>query len=175
MYTVHMCIYYMYRKQHHCLCPGLKLKIKSQSSGQKLEFDYVSAPFCSSLRSVDWTDLTTAEVTYNHIRLHQLKEEDSLGYFMTTMASVPAAQAIVLINWDNSYLLNKKTYPDGLVPPTSVLVVTKETGRELLRLVTENLRNVEAKFDLSPSPVLSAASPTCMVQLHIHTHTHTPP
>ena len=47
----------------------------------------------------------------------------------------------------NVYRLAEKFQSEEQSPPVPVLVVTKDTGRELLRLVKENPRNVFVKVD----------------------------
>ena len=147
---------------------GLKLKIKSDSGSQLYDFDYMSAPFSLSLRFVNWVDITNKEATYPHVRLHELSEEDSLSFFMSTMASIPATMAVVLINSQSGYDLGKKFNSEEQGSPVPMVVVTKETGKELLRLVEENPRKVTVKVELSPnakpnsSPALSSPSPLGM-------------
>ena len=147
---------------------GLKLKIESDSGSQLYDFDYMSAPFSLSLRFVNWVDISNKEATYPHVRLHELSQEDSLSFFMSTMASIPATMAIVLINTQSGYDLGKKFNLEEQGSPVPMLVVTKETGKELLRLVEENPRKVTVKVELSPnakpnsSPALSSPSPLGM-------------
>ena len=159
--------------------PGLKVRLKLSSSPLQYDFDYMSAPFSLSLRTVNWVDLTANEATYPHIRLHELKEDDSLSSFMSMLASIPATLAVVLINTQDSYDLSKKFNSEEQGSPVPMLVVTKEAGRELLRLVQENARAIEASVDLSSgaksysSPALSSPSPLGtyiydVLELHVH-------
>ena len=142
---------------------GLKVRLKSSASPQQYYFDYMSAPFSLLLRTVNWVDLTANEATYPHIRLHELKEDDSLSSSMSMLE--PATLAVVLINTQDSYDLSKKFNSEEQGSPVPMLVVTKEAGRELLRLVQENTRAIEASVDLSSgaksysSPALSSPSP----------------
>ena len=131
------------------LPPGLKIRIKSEAALSCRGFDYVAASFSTSLRSISWADLTTGETTYPHIRLHELNDEDSLSFFMSTMASVTATMAVVLINSENNFTLSQKIQSEEQSSPVPVLVVTKETGEELLKLSRENFREVEAMVELS--------------------------
>ena len=161
--------------------PGLKVRLKLSSSPLQYDFDYMSAPFSLSLRMVNWVDLTANEATYPHIRLHELKEDDSLSSFMSMLASIPATLAVVLINTQDSYDLSKKFNSEEQGSPVPMLVVTKEAGQELLRLVQENTRAIEASVDLSSgaksysSPALSSPSPLGtyiyiydVLELHVH-------
>ena len=156
------------------------MRLKSASS-QLYEFDYMSAPFALSLRSVNWVDLTSGEATYPHIRLHELTEDDSLTFFMSMLASIPATLAVVLTNTHDGYDLSKKfSSSEEQGCPVPMLVVTRETGREIARLVQENVRAIEARVDLSPdavkshpSPALSSPSPlgvcvcVCLCVVHV--------
>ena len=148
----------------------MKLRLKS-GEGEEFGFDYVSAPFSShSLRAVPWVDFTLGEATYPHIRLHQLTEEDSLSLFISVLASIPATLAVVLINTRDDHELRAKFAPrsDSAEQggcPVPMLVVTSETGREMMRILSENERNVEGTVELGAesksqfSPALSSPSP----------------
>lgn len=136
---------------------GLKVRIKSQPDSTTREYDYVPAPFCSSLRSVLWSDICTTEATYPHLRLHQLPSssshsqlDDDLSFFFSTVASLTANLALVLINPDNSFNLAGKlqSLPEDQIPLFPVVIVTKETGTELMQLLKEHFRDVEAMIEL---------------------------
>ena len=114
-------------------------------------FDFGWGTFKQSLRSVQRLPLTSTEATYPHIRLHQLREDDSLSYFLSMMASIPATIAVILINSEDSYALTSKFHSEEQTPPVPMLVVTKETGGKLMQIVDDNLRAVEAKVSLPHS------------------------
>ena len=139
---------------------GLKLRVKSVPETQCHNFNYSFGPFRQSLRSINWVDITGTETTYPHVRLHELQEEDSLSYFLSMMASIPATMAVILINSEDSYRLSDKFHTEDQSPPVPMLVVTQETGRELLRLVRENPRQMEARVDLAPGVNPQPTSPT---------------
>ena len=149
----------MYDSEHDVLCAGLKLRLQSSPS-EELQFDYISAPFSLSLRSVNWVRLSHCEATSPHVRLHQLREEDSLSFFMSMLSSIPATLAVVLVNHRDGYELSERlgARSEGGCP-VPMVVVTRETGRELERLLRENDRAVEVKIELAsktnPSPALS--------------------
>ena len=145
---------------HHTInlhCTGLKVRLKSPSS-QEYYFDYMSAPFSLSLRAVNWVDLSASEATYPHIRLHELSEDDSLAFFMSMLASIPATLAVVLTNTHDGFDLSKKFGSEEDGCPVPMLVVTRETGREIARLIRENARAIEARVDLSPDAAKSHPS-----------------
>ena len=114
-------------------------------------FDFGWGTFKQSLRSVQRLPLTSTEATYPHVRLHQLREEDSLSYFLSMMASIPATIAVILINSEDSYALTSKFHSEEQTPPVPMLVVTKETGGKLMQIVDDNLRAVEVKISLPHS------------------------
>ena len=116
-------------------------------SGSEQCFEYGLGPFRQAVHSQDWTSLTSTEATYPHIRLHQLREEDSFSDFFSTMASIPATMAVVLINSEDSYTLTGKFHSEEQTPPVPMLVVTKETGGKLLQLVEDHPRDVQIKID----------------------------
>ena len=113
---------------------------------QKHTFKFSMRSLSQSVPSINWTPLTTSETTFPHIRIHQLRADDSLSYFMATLSSIPAAMAIVLISPSTSHTLPGK-YGEGeeVCPPVPLLVVTRETGEELMTLVEEHPRVVEVK------------------------------
>ena len=140
---------------------GLKMRLTTAPS-EEMAFDYISAPFSLSLRSVDWVRLCSCEATSPHVRLHQLREEDSLSFFMSMLASIPATLAVVLVNYRDGYDLSERlsgSSEQGC--PVPMVVVTRETGREMERLLRENERAVELKMDIAtgsksnPSPANS--------------------
>ena len=145
---------------------GLKLRLSSSPS-QEFSFDYVSAPFSLSLRSVQWVGLTANEVTYQHVRLHRLTPEDSLSFFISQLSSIPATMAVVLVNCGEGYELSERlcvSSEEGC--PVPMVVVTRESGREMERLLDENEREVEVMVEVaagsksSGSPALSSPSPS---------------
>ena len=146
-----------------CVCAGLKVRLKSEPSSTARQFDYARAPFSSSLRTVPWADLTSSETTYSHLRLHQLSSEtDSLSFFLSTTASLTANIAVILINIDNSFSLAEKflSLSEDQMPLVPVVMVTKETGAELLEMSKEHFRDVEAMIELPPGQRNGISSPS---------------
>lgn len=142
---------------------GLKVRLKSGAKSHCQCFDFVPAPFNTSLCSISWVDLTTSEATFPHICLHELSNEDSLSFFIFTQASVAATMGIVLINSENNYTLSKKFQSEVQGSQVSVVMVTKETGKELLKLARDNIREIEAMVELPPGmereAVITPSSP----------------
>ena len=157
MYIVHV---YMYM---YFLIGLLHVRVTGNPELNR-DFEYSWAAFNQSARPLDWIALTTTETTFQHVRLHQLTRDDSLSYFMATLSSIPAARAIILINTENSHLLSAKKLNLGgggggeQCFPVPVLVVMKEMGAELLRLVAEYPRGVEVKVDVSNGTMSTQSS-----------------
>ena len=94
MYNVHL--------RAMCTYHAVGLHVKVGLIGTEQIFEYAPGPFRQEMRDIDWVSMTACETTYPHIRLHDLKKEDSLTFFMSTMASTPAAKAIIFINSENN-------------------------------------------------------------------------
>ena len=154
------------------ICPvGLEIQLGNNKSKQHFDcgcgyFNQTTPP-----SFVEWLPLTQHEVTYQHIRLHRLTEEDSLSLFMSTMASIPATLAVIFINTGNDYRLPGKSQPNEQGPPIPVLVVTREIGEKLLGLVRDNPRAVEARMVTHSGPLfsLSLRPPAAIPGRLIHT------
>ena len=103
------------------------------------------APFSSPNELGDPMNLIKSPVTYPNMVLHELKEGASMGFFLSTIESMPSTKALLLVNTDNTLAVDKKFYPAGDVSlPT--LVVTKEIGTFLSRLIDDKPRNVAVKI-----------------------------
>ena len=79
---------------------GLQVKV---SDKRRISFDFVWAPFHQPPRSLPWQPLALYEITSPHLRLHRLTESDELREFLSVVNSIPATQALVLINSSNHY------------------------------------------------------------------------
>ena len=144
----------------------VRITTNGASPHLKRSFTYAWAPFNQSAHSLDWVALTTAETTYEHARLHRIQKDDSLSYFLATLSSIPAARAMVLVNYENTLEISsgekfacdsrRGQRSEGVGVP--VLVVTSETGAELARLVTEHPRGVEVRVELGSSSGETASS-----------------
>ena len=154
---------------HTYMHTGLELHVGKKS--QSYRFDYGWGTFNqSSMRQFQKMPLTLYETTYVHVRLHKLTREDSLKFFMSMMASIPATMAVVLINFDNSYRLSEKFVSEGENAAVPMVLVTNETGLQLVKLLEDNPRDVEVTIHSQdhhqpcPVPVVpkEAAPPSTM-------------
>ena len=64
---------------------------------------------------------------------------------------MPSTKAIVLINIDSTVEVNRKFHPKDENPSVPTLVVTKEVGTALSKLVEANPRAIKVKVDLKQS------------------------
>ena len=135
---------------NYCDSNGTGLEIHLGNMSQSYRFDYSWGAFNQSVCPFQKMPLTLYEATFVHIRVHKLTQDDSLKLFMSMMASIPATMAIVLINFDNSYRLSEKFLSEEQSSPVPVILVTNETGLELLKLLHENPRDVEATIHSQP-------------------------
>lgn len=119
---------------------GLEIHVGANSGMSR--FDYGWGAFNESLCPIHKVPLTLYEATFPHIRLHKLTKDDSLELFMFGIARVPLPLGVVLINFDNSYQLPEKFLSNG-ESPVPVILVTNETGFQLLKFLQENPRDTE--------------------------------
>ena len=90
-------------------------------------------------------NLVKSAIPYSNIVMHELKEGASVGFFLSTIESMPSTKALLLVNTDNTLAVDKKFYPASDVSlPT--LVVTKEVGTALNGLIDDNPRNVKVQI-----------------------------
>ena len=131
---------------HHS---DLHVRVRKDGGYQRHSFKFSLGSLPQSLPSIGWVDLTASETTFPHVRIHELREEDSLTYFIATLSSIPAARAMILINPKSTYELSMKFRSNEESPPVPLLLVTRETGTELLNLVGEWPRAVEVRVGMS--------------------------
>ena len=146
---------------NYCDSNGTGLEIHLGNMSQSYRFDYSWGSFNQSVHPFQKMPLTLYEATLVHIRLHKLTQDDSLKLFMSMMASIPTTMAIVLINFDNSYRLSEKFLSEEQSSPVPVILVTNETGLELLKLLHENPRDVEATIHSQPPMIKEVEPPHC--------------
>ena len=140
----------------------LEVCITPDSTSQKYECTW--APFSSPNELRDPMNLVKSPVTYPNMVMHELKEGASMGFFLSTVESMPSTKALLLVNTDNTLAVDRKFYPASDVSlPT--LVVTKEVGTALSQLIDDNPRNVEVKIS---SPESNVAEKTDEVELASH-------
>ena len=121
----------------------LEVCISPDGTSQKYECAW--APFSSPNELRDPMNLVKSPVTYPNMVMHELKEGASMGFFLSTVESMPSTKALLLVNTENTLAVDKKFYPAGDVSlPT--LVVTKEVGTTFSRLIDDNPRNVAVKI-----------------------------
>ncbi len=126
---------------------GLNVRIKGQES--IYYSDYQWAPFTENPQPIGWTDITEHDVTYPHIRCHQISAHgEDLPYLLTTLESTDLAVALVLINNDSSYQIHPSLLSQEWNVNLPILIITSESGHLLMQLLMEHDRNVEAKVEV---------------------------
>ena len=104
------------------------------------------APFSSPSVLKDPMNLIKSPITYSNMVMHELKEGASMGFFLSTVESMSSTKALLLVNTDSTLAVDTKFYPAGDVSlPT--LVVTKEVGTALSRLIDDNPRSVKVQIE----------------------------
>ena len=143
MYFICLCTW-MYQYVYTYICIGLEVLVGDKSYW----FDYCWGSFNkSSVRPFPKKPLTLHESTFPHFRLHKLTRDDSLKFFMSMMASIPATLVVILVNIDNTYQLSEKfVSEEGEIPSVPVILVTNETGCELMNLLETSPRDVKAEI-----------------------------
>ena len=115
------------------------------------------APFSESKEPIQWVNLAKCQVTFPNMLLHDLNEEDSMSFLVSTVESMPSTRALMLINTGNALDIDERFHPKGEGPSVPTLAVTKATGDALHKLIEDYGRNVEVKVEnmqLSESQVV---------------------
>ena len=138
-YTVITCLYIY----------TLDLWLKLDGKEMKKPYHCIWPPFTDSRPHIDWTSMTTYEVTYPHVRLYELSMEDSLSTFLSfieALSSIPATMAIILINTEESYDLDEKFNSHRGDTPVPIVVVKRKVGLGLLQQLERYPRKVMARI-----------------------------
>ena len=128
----------------------VRVKVKEGEEYERHTFQFSLGDLSQTLPSINWVTLTSSETTFPHVCIYTLKDEDNLSSFLAKLSSIPAAKAMILVNPKSSYKLSMKFgTPSQKTLPIPVLVVTRETGSELLKLVEEHPQAVEMRVGVS--------------------------
>ena len=132
---------------------GLVIVVRNSINGTEKSYSCAWAPFNDTSQEVDWLTLTTSQVTFPNMMVHQLKETECIDFFMSTVHSMPSTKAILLINTDNSFDIDEKFFPknERLSQPT--IVVSRDVGIALRDLANTNPRSIEVKLKLKTAEV----------------------
>ena len=146
-----MCILHVHwifaNASNYDVCPtGLHVKIK----GQQQSLHYCTYVFTENPQPIDWIDITDHEVTYQHIRCHQIStQNEDLPCLISTLESDGLAVALILINTESSYQIQPRLVSQAWSVNIPILLVKSETGHFLQQLLNQYGRNVEAKVELT--------------------------
>ena len=139
------------------------LEVCITPDGISQKYECAWAPFSSPNELRDPMNLIKSPITYSNMVIHELKEGASMGFFLSTVDSMPSTKALLLVNTDNTCAVDKKFYPASDVSlPT--LVVTKEVGTFLSRLIDDKPRNVSVKI----IPLESNVAEEAEVEMALH-------
>ena len=127
----------------------VRVRVSEGGEYERHSFRFSLGGLPQSLPSIDWVSLTSSETTFPHVCIHKLEKEDNLSYFLATLSSIPAARAMILVNPKSTSELSMKFRSSEESPPVPLLVVTSETGAELLKLVEEHTLAVEVRVGVS--------------------------
>ena len=151
--TFHACIKLNYGECVHifnCNVSNVELCLKVRTTTDEHEqmYECTWAPFNESREQIDWINLAKSQVTFPNMQLHELKEGASMGFFMSTVESMPSTRALLLINVDNTFEVDWKFNPKDGNPSIPTLIVTKKVGAALSELLEVYPRTVEVKVEL---------------------------
>ena len=115
---------------------GLQVKVNDEEAHQS--FEYKWALIQQTPQSLDWIPVTKNDVTYDHVRCHQLQTGDNLPFLLADLASSPGTKALILINTENSCVVRSSFLPKDQVSIFPVLIITHESGDVLTFLLEKN-------------------------------------
>ena len=119
----------------------LYLRVRTTTGKPELKYTCAWAPFCESREPVEWVTLSKSAVTPPNMLLHKL-EEGSSAFLKSIVGHTPSTKALLLINQDNTFEVDTKFLAKVGYPSMPVLVVTKEVGVALSKLVEETITNI---------------------------------
>ena len=89
-------------------------------------------------------------IKYNYVELiillfqiYQLKIGGSLSPYLSTVESMPATQALVLVNTTDSLKLDQTYFTEGQTPPVPTVVIGKSNGEKILDFLREYGRDLK--------------------------------
>lgn len=122
--------------------------VRNPKNGTEETFSCAWAPFNDTSQELDWLPLATSQVTFPNIVIHDLNELESIEFLLSTLHSIPSTKALLLINTDNSFDIDKKFYPKSERPPVPTLVLARDVGIAVRDLADTNPRSIEVKVEL---------------------------
>ncbi len=122
----------------------------------RLYLPYAWAPFTARRCPVDWLTITMSDVAQDHVRCLQVSDEDGQLCLLSALDDGSSAQAVILINSNDSCYIEDSIAQENDKWSVPVLVVGSSTGLSIQKLVVEHERKVEVKADLQPTQQLSA-------------------
>ena len=124
---------------------GLKVKLQGEKEPH-VWFTYAFTPFMDEAIKMDWKCIAIEDVQSQHIRCHELQPGDNVQELFHRFKKAHS-KALVLINTQNNYSVDSefvKEIERGRYP---IIVVTKDDGTALIRLIDAHVDQVEARLD----------------------------
>ena len=138
---------------------GLQLCVNDEEMCHGFEYEWASIR--QTPQPLDWTPVVMYDVTYEHVRCHQLQPEDDLPSLLANLDSSPGTKALLLINNENNFFIQQSLLPEDLVSMYPVLVITSESGKALTDILEKNERGaVKVKVDIPTASAQSTGSET---------------
>ena len=115
---------------------GLQVKVKDEETHQSFEYKWASIK--QTPHSFEWTPVIQQDATYDHVRCHDVQPGDNLPAFLANLDSSPGTKALILINTENSCVIDSSLLPEDHVSVLPVLTIAKKSGTILTHLLEEN-------------------------------------
>ena len=116
--------------------------------GAKYYLNYDWAPVTVSSTTIEWLPLSKGDMSYPHVRCHDLKDSDDIPLLMSALDSGSSAAALILINTQENFQIDPALLPMDEKWSIPVLVVHSTAGRFLTDILTQHPRDVEVKVGL---------------------------
>ena len=136
---------------------GIQLQTKDHKQ-PLTSFTYAWAPTTEVTKPLDWTTISNEDVQYNHIRCYELQEGNNLSEVVAKVNSNQCAQALILINTENSYHIDPKFLTGKEQLKLPILVLTSKSGKTLITALSQYPQNTEAKVLKFPIQVQSTGA-----------------
>ena len=136
---------------------GLRIRIDKTLMGS---FTYAVLPGVKMFSPIDWKLLEKEDIEGEHIRCHQLQENEKLIDLLETFD----AKAVILFNTSDNYCLAPELSFGIKEPQVPVVLLTKADGEKVLQYfedTDEISTNVYARIDVETDiDEISAGNPT---------------
>ena len=112
------------------------MKVKDEKTHQSFEYKWASIK--QTPHSFEWTPVIQQDATYDHVRCHDVQPGGNLPAFLANLDNSPGTKALILINTENSCIIDSSLLPEDHVSVLPVLTIAKKSGNTLTHLIKEN-------------------------------------